>query len=104
MRKKLYIAYGSNLNQGQMAWRCPTARYVGTGMIEGKLVVLRHGMAEVEDETDGIKLVTGENMKSANIYSINGKIAGRLTSDNIQEALDALPEGVYIINGKKYIK
>ena len=35
MRKKLYIAYGSNLNQGQMAWRCPTARYVGTGMIEG---------------------------------------------------------------------
>lgn len=69
-----------------------------------KLVVLRHGMAEVEDETDGIKLVTGENMKSANIYSINGKIAGRLTSDNIQEALDALPEGVYIINGKKYIK
>ena len=35
MRRKLYIAYGSNLNQGQMAWRCPTARYVGTGMIEG---------------------------------------------------------------------
>ena len=35
MRKKLYIAYGSNLNQGQMAWRCPTARYVGTGMVEG---------------------------------------------------------------------
>jgi len=69
-----------------------------------KLVVLRHGMAEVEGETDGIKLVTGESMKSANIYSINGKIAGRLTSDNIQEALDALPEGVYIINGKKYIK
>lgn len=71
-----------------------------------KVVVLRHGMGEVEGEgeTDGIKLVTGENMKSANIYSINGKIAGRLTSDNIQEALDALPEGVYIINGKKYIK
>ena len=35
MRKKLYIAYGSNLNKGQMAWRCPTARYVGTGMVEG---------------------------------------------------------------------
>ena len=35
MRRKLYIAYGSNLNKGQMAWRCPTARYVGTGMVEG---------------------------------------------------------------------
>ena len=35
MRRKLYIAYGSNLNKGQMAWRCPTARDVGTGMVEG---------------------------------------------------------------------
>ena len=35
MRRKLYIAYGSNLNKAQMAWRCPTARYVGTGMVEG---------------------------------------------------------------------
>ena len=35
MRRKLYIAYGSNLNKEQMAWRCPTARYVGTGMVEG---------------------------------------------------------------------
>ena len=31
----MYIAYGSNLNKGQMARRCPTARYVGTGMVEG---------------------------------------------------------------------
>ena len=35
MRRKLYIAYGSNLNKGQMERRCPTARYVGTGMVEG---------------------------------------------------------------------
>ena len=35
MRRKLYIAYGSNLNKEQMARRCPTARYVGTGMVEG---------------------------------------------------------------------
>ena len=31
----MYIAYGSNLNKEQMARRCPTARYVGTGMVEG---------------------------------------------------------------------
>lgn len=29
MNKKLYIAYGSNLNLGQMADRCPTAKVVG---------------------------------------------------------------------------
>ena len=31
---KIYIAYGSNLNKEQMAHRCPTARFLGTGVIE----------------------------------------------------------------------
>lgn len=31
---KLYVAYGSNLNKEQMAHRCPTAEFVGTGVIE----------------------------------------------------------------------
>lgn len=31
---KYYIAYGSNLNVSQMKRRCPTARVVGTGIIE----------------------------------------------------------------------
>ena len=35
MSKKLYIAYGSNLNHRQMAMRCPTAKLVGTGTVEG---------------------------------------------------------------------
>lgn len=35
MKKKLYAAYGSNLNLRQMAYRCPTARLVGTGVIPG---------------------------------------------------------------------
>lgn len=33
MKSKLYIAYGSNLNLKQMNFRCPTARLVGTGVI-----------------------------------------------------------------------
>ena len=32
---KLYVAYGSNLNKAQMRYRCPTAEFVGTGVIEG---------------------------------------------------------------------
>lgn len=32
---KLYIAYGSNMDVGQMAWRCPEAKLVGTGMVKG---------------------------------------------------------------------
>lgn len=32
---KYYLAYGSNLNIKQMAYRCPTARPVGTAVIKG---------------------------------------------------------------------
>lgn len=35
LAKKLYVAYGSNLNKGQMKYRCPTAKYVGTGELQG---------------------------------------------------------------------
>lgn len=34
MSKRLYIAYGSNLNIRQMKHRCPTAKLYGTGEIE----------------------------------------------------------------------
>lgn len=33
-KKTLYIAYGSNINLGQMAYRCPTAERVSTGFVE----------------------------------------------------------------------
>ena len=35
LRKTLYIAYGSNINLQQMAYRCPTAKPVHTGMLKG---------------------------------------------------------------------
>lgn len=34
MSKRLYVAYGSNLNIQQMASRCPGAKLYGTGVIE----------------------------------------------------------------------
>ena len=34
MNKRLYVAYGSNLNFQQMRQRCPTAKLYGTGVIE----------------------------------------------------------------------
>lgn len=33
-KRKLYLAYGSNLDRQQMAHRCPTAKVVGTGIIK----------------------------------------------------------------------
>lgn len=33
MKKKFYIAYGSNLHLGQMAYRCPDSTVVGTAVL-----------------------------------------------------------------------
>lgn len=35
MAKKLYVAYGSNLNMEQMKYRCPTAKFYGVGELQG---------------------------------------------------------------------
>jgi len=42
-RKRLYIAYGSNLNLEQMARRCPTAKEVGTAVLKDYRLLFRGG-------------------------------------------------------------
>ena len=34
MKKKIYIAYGSNMSLEQMHWRCPEAEPIGKGIIK----------------------------------------------------------------------
>ena len=41
MSKKLYIAYGSNLNMEQMKFRCPDAKPYASGLINGWKLVFR---------------------------------------------------------------
>jgi len=49
--KRLYLAYGSNLNVRQMAYRCPTARPVGAAMIYGWELCFR-GVADIIKSSD----------------------------------------------------
>jgi len=41
IRRRLYIAYGSNLNLSQMAQRCPTATAVGTTVMRNWRLMFR---------------------------------------------------------------
>lgn len=54
---KLYIAYGSNMDERQMAYRCPDAGVVGTGMVEGYRLLFKGrkdcAYATIEPEEDG---------------------------------------------------
>jgi len=41
MKRRIYVAYGSNLNLEQMAYRCPTARLVGAGTVKDYRMLFR---------------------------------------------------------------
>jgi hypothetical protein len=46
--KKLYVAYGSNLNIAQMALRCPTAHIYGTGLLNNWELIYRGTIVGVD--------------------------------------------------------
>jgi len=52
--KNVYLAYGSNLNLEQMAYRCPNATVIGTAVLSGYRLVFRggrhSGVATIEQE------------------------------------------------------
>ena len=55
--KKLYAAYGSNLNHAQMAYRCPDATVYGTAELKGHELLFRgsptSAVATVEPKEGG---------------------------------------------------
>ncbi len=51
-KKTLYIAYGSNINLDQMAYRCPTAERVTTGFVENYELEFRR-VATIVPKQDG---------------------------------------------------
>ena len=57
MTKRYYIAYGSNLNVEQMAFRCPTAKPVGTAVLENHTLFFRGSQSgfylTIEPKTGG---------------------------------------------------
>lgn len=51
MNKKLYAAYGSNMNLEQMSLRCPSAKVIGTGIVRDYRLTFRgnsRGVANIE--------------------------------------------------------
>lgn len=61
---KLYGAYGSNMNLEQMAHRCPKAKVIGKGILDGYKLTFRgkfKGVANVEPcESDSVPIVIWE--------------------------------------------
>lgn len=51
--KELYFAYGSNLNGGQMAVRCPMAQLVCRAVLEGYELAFRRGVLTILPKAGG---------------------------------------------------
>ena len=55
--KKIYLAYGSNLNLGQMGKRCPGAKVLGTGELKDYEILFRgannNAVATIEPKEGG---------------------------------------------------
>jgi gamma-glutamylcyclotransferase (GGCT)/AIG2-like uncharacterized protein YtfP len=74
MNKQLYFAYGSNMDRGQMAHRCPGARKVGIALLNGyRFIINSRGVASVvPDKEHIVKGVVWEispnDMESLDLY------------------------------------
>ena len=72
-----YLAYGSNLNVEQMAWRCPGAEIIGTAVIKDYRLMFKGSLTgsyltiEQEDGCEvpvGVWRVTGSDIEALNRY------------------------------------
>ena len=56
---RLYVAYGSNMNLGQMSYRCPCSKRIGVGKIKGwKLIFNVHAdVIKTNNEDDAVPVV-----------------------------------------------
>ena len=70
---KYYLAYGSNLNKEQMAYRCPGAEPIGAALIHDYELAFRRGFLTIEPKDGssvpvGIWRISDDNEKALDRY------------------------------------
>jgi len=105
VKRRLYLAYGSNMNLGQMSRRCPTAKVVGNTMLPNWKLVF-NGVASVErSKGDSVPVVVWDiqpkDEKALDIYEgwprLYRKEMRRIRLDG--KLVNAM---IYIMNNVRY--
>ena len=85
MKRKIYIAYGSNMSEEQMQFRCPDSKLIGTGKIKNFRLMFKGSLsgnyATIEPEENFE--VTRKNltaMKVVRIFITKPKLKSKLTT------------------------
>lgn len=106
----LYIAYGSNMNIGQMAQRCPTAKPVANSWLEGYRLRFKGGehsaVATIEPSTDDIVPIViweiqPDDEKNLDVYEGYPRLYRKETVW-IKLGKKKYPAMIYIMNGDFY--
>jgi hypothetical protein len=99
MKRKLYIAYGSNINSEQMAQRCPDARVVGTAMLPAYALEFRRVATIVTKPDAQVPVLLWEisqrDEKSLNLYEGFPKLYRK---EKLEVELDGRP-----VTGMAYV-
>lgn len=104
--KKLYVAYGSNLNLEQMAWRCPSAEVFGKGVIKGYKLVF-NGVASIEPSENsevpvGVWIIDDACEKKLDKYEGYPRLYRKEVVDVIMHDGETVSCMVYVMNyGKR---
>lgn len=69
-QKQLYIAYGSNINPEQMAYRCPNSKAVGTSVIKDHELEFRSYATIVPKKGSSVPVVIWE-LEESDITALN---------------------------------
>ena len=106
--EKLYIAYGSNMNKSQMRRRCPKARAIGKGMLDGYSLEFRgghgNGVATIIKKRNSsvpvaLWAITDECEKSLDTYEGFPHLYGKETLE-VKMGGKKVTAMVYIMNHK----
>lgn len=107
-KTKLYGAYGSNMNIEQMSHRCPNAKVVGTGIIQGYQLTFRgkyKGVANIEpceDKSVPVVLwsITKECERALDVYEGFPKL---YIKEQIEVVVNGkVQEALFYIMSKEY--
>ena len=65
--------------------------------LEPKDQIVGYGIREIATHIEGLYFDKGDNIEDNEVYNLSGTKVGKGT-------LDTLPKGIYILNGRKYVK
>ena len=101
MKKKIYVAYGSNTYAPQMGRRCPEARLVGTGMLKDYELEFRGAATVVHKPGAHVPVVLWEitELNEERLDVCEGVPNGVYHKDTVMVELDGKP-----VTGMLYVK